>query len=167
MTMTQTEDDDLDKNQPRYPCPGCKYDCENEKSILCSYCNNWFHQECAKLSDKRFEDLGKCNSMKYKCKFCKIKKGNCSECNLSIQDECLEKIIYCISCKDWYCHGCLPLSSSQIEAYMTTDRPYFCRECSEDYYCPVCKDLCRDKCIFCSNCEKFYMPSAPSSQLGN
>ena len=153
--MIQTGSDNLDNNQPRYPCPCCKYDCENEKCILCSYCQNWFHQHCAKLSDKRFEILGKSPSLQYKCKFCKCKKGKCSQCNKLVQTQCLDKMIYCISCKDWYCHGCLTLSPSEIKSFMTTDLPYFCRECSEDYYCPVCKDICRDKCIFCTQCEQF------------
>ena len=155
MTMTQVLDEDLDNNQPRYPCPCCKYDCENEKCILCSYCFNWFHQHCAKLSDKRFDTLGKSLNLQFKCKFCKYKKGKCSECNISIQNARLDEIIYCISCKDWYCHGCLSLSPTQIKSYMTSDLPYFCHECSADYYCPVCKDLCRDKCIFCRQCEQF------------
>ena len=153
--MTHTGDVVIDQNQPRYPCPCCKYDCQNEKCILCSYCNNWFHQHCAKLSDKRFDTLGNSVNLRYKCKFCKCKKGKCALCNKVIQNECLDKIIYCISCKDWYCHGCLALSPSQINSYMTTDIPYFCCDCSADYYCPICKEICRDKCIFCKQCEQF------------
>ena len=37
----------------------------------------------------------------------------------------------------------------------TTDLPFFCCDCSIDYYCPICLDICRDKCIFCNHCEKF------------
>ena len=33
--------------------------------------------------------------------------------------------------------------------------PFFCCDCSVDYFCPICHDICRDKCIFCSLCEKF------------
>ena len=33
--------------------------------------------------------------------------------------------------------------------------PFFCCDCSIDYFCPICHDICRDKCIFCSQCKKF------------
>ena len=66
-------DDDHEINQPRFPCPCCKYDCVNQNCVLCDYCYNWFHQECAKLSDKRFNDLGRSDNLKYKCKFCSKK----------------------------------------------------------------------------------------------
>ena len=74
--MSIYTDDGHDKNQPRFPCPCCKYDCENEKCILCSYCYNWYHQECAKLSDNRFNLLGRSDNLKYKCKFCTKKVPN-------------------------------------------------------------------------------------------
>ena len=38
---------------------------------------------------------------------------------------------------------------------MYTDLPYFCKDCGVDNFCPVCNELCRNRCIFCSNCEKF------------
>ena len=38
---------------------------------------------------------------------------------------------------------------------MSTDLPFFCCDCSIDYYCPICKGICRDKCIFCDHCERF------------
>ena len=74
MTMLASIDENHDENQPRYPCPDCKIDCEDTKCILCFYCLNWFHQYCAKLSDKRFDALGNSSNLRFKCKFCKKKK---------------------------------------------------------------------------------------------
>ena len=141
-------------NQPNYPCPCCRYDCENFDCILCNYCNNWFHQSCAKISNKRFNLLTNSSSMKFKCKFCLTKKQKCSNCNKDVSAYQLKKL-YCVSCKDWYCKDCLPLSLDQIKTYMTTDLPYFCQDCSTDYFCPICSEICRDKCIFCNYCEQF------------
>ena len=145
---------DPDTNQPKYPCPCCKYDCENFDCILCNYCNNWFHQTCAKISNKRFNILANSAHLKFKCKFCLNKNKKCSNCTKTINSNSFKKL-YCVSCKDWYCKDCLPLSVDQINMYMTSDSPYFCRDCSNDYFCPICSDICRDKCIFCNYCEKF------------
>ena len=97
--MSTSTDDNHDSDQPRYPCPCCKYDCENEKCILCSYCSNWFHQECAKLSDKRFEFLGRSASAKYKCKYCSKKNAECFECCKTLDYPSSNNNIFCISCK--------------------------------------------------------------------
>ena len=69
MTTTHLCEENHDENQPRYPCPTCKFDCENENCILCDYCHNWFHKKCAKLSDKRFDLLSRSTCSKYKCKY--------------------------------------------------------------------------------------------------
>ena len=128
-----------------------------QKCILCDYCHNWFHQECARLSDKRFNILGRSANMKYKCKFCTKKNLKCFKCHKILNNSSSHKNIYCICCKDWFCHDCLSqtLSSNEINLYTTTDLPFFCRDCSIDYFCPICQDICRDKCIFCFHCEKF------------
>ena len=63
--------------------------------------------------------------------------------------------MYCVTCKDWFCSNCLHLSPDQLRTYATTDTPYFCRDCSKDHYCPICFDICRDKCLFCQHCERF------------
>ena len=147
--------DNHDLNQPRYPCPCCKTDCNDTKCILCDHCCNWFHQDCAKLSDKRFELLENSINLEYICKFCKIRNKTCSICNKNLEFNA--KKLYCLSCREWACHDCLTLtlSTEQIKQYNTTDLPYFCRDCSIDYFCPVCHELCRDRCIFCNHCEKF------------
>ena len=154
--MSILYDDDHDSNQPRFPCPCCKTDCGELNCIFCDECCNWFHQGCAKLSDKRFKLLGNSVNLNYKCKFCKSRTKKCSKCSKTLKNVS-EKKLYCISCKEWSCHDCLTLtlSTNQILKFTSTDLPYFCTDCSIDYYCPVCTHLCRDKCIFCQNCEKF------------
>ena len=77
----------------------------------------------------------------------------CSNCLITL-DTVNEKL-YCVSCKDWLCLDCLELPSDQLQNYTQTDLPFFCQDCSIDYYCPVCQMLCRDKCIYCDICEKF------------
>ena len=148
--------DSHDINQPRHPCPCCKYDCGDTNCIQCDHCNNWFHQECAKISDKRFHTLSTSTSHTFKCKFCASKKHKkCSECAISFSNVRLNKDLYCISCKDWFCHDCLSLPPDLLEKLLTTDLPYFCKECSLNFYCPICADLCRDKCIYCNCCDRF------------
>ena len=153
--MSSLLEEEHDINQPWYPCPCCKTDCDGVSCIFCDYCLNWFHQECAKLSDKRFDILGKSNNLYYKCKFCKIKNKKCSNCNITLEN--IDKKVFCISCKEWSCRDCLlmTLSADQIDQYITTDLPYFCCDCSIDNYCPACHQLCRDQCIFCNHCEHF------------
>ena len=102
--------DGHDINQPRHPCPCCKYDCGDTNCILCDHCHNWFHQECAKISDKRFLSLSNSSSQKFKCKFCTLKKHKkCFECTKPLSNVYLNKDLYCISCKDWFCCDCLSL----------------------------------------------------------
>ena len=149
-----TVNNEHDLNQPRYPCPCCRYDCDETNCILCDDCCNWFHQSCAKLSDKRMQHLGNSPNLKYKCKFCCKKKNKCASCCKNL-NETFNNKLYCVSCVDWFCQDCLKLSSNQFLSYKNTDLPYFCQDCSLDYFCPLCSEICRDKCIFCSYCEKF------------
>ena len=150
-------EDNHDKNQPRHPCPCCKYDCSNTNCISCDYCNNWFHQECAKISDKRFLSLSTSSNKTFKCKFCASKKHKkCSQCMILLPNTRLSnKNLYCISCKDWFCHDCLSLPPDLLDKFLSSDLPYFCKECSIDFYCPICLELCRDKCIYCTCCARF------------
>ena len=117
--------DDHDINQPRHPCPCCKYDCGDTNCISCDYCNNWFHQECAKISDKRFLSLSTSLNKTFKCKFCASKKHKkCSECEILLSNtRLLNKNLYCLSCKDWYCHDCLSLPPDLLETFLNTDLP--------------------------------------------
>ena len=95
--------------------------------------------------------------MKYKCKFCAKRNAKCFKCCKILNNPSSHENIYCVSCKDWFCHDCLcpTLSTDEVKLYTTTDLPFFCNDCSIDYYCPICQDICRDKCIFCNHCEKF------------
>ena len=155
MTMTiSMVNENHDISQPIYPCPCCRYDCGDTNCILCDYCNNWFHQSCAKISEKRFDYLKQSSNYKFKCKFCIMKKQNCFECNKLFSHH-RNKKLYCITCNDWFCSDCLRLPKTKIKEYMTTDLPYFCRDCSLDHYCPICYGICRDKVLFCQCCEKF------------
>ena len=144
-----TQNLDYNTDQPKYPCPNCKYDCDDEDCILYDYCMNWLHQKCANISDKRFRALSSSHHKKFKCKFCKMKNKNCAECGKMIRDNSQCKKLYCVSCKDWYCAQCLKLESEKVRLYLTTDTPYFCLDCSLDYFCPICSKICRDKCILC------------------
>ena len=92
--MTCSDEDYHDINQPRYPCPSCKYDCDDTNCIRCDFCINWFHQACAKLSNKRFKDLIQLPLKTFKCKFCKVRKNNCSDCNKDVSH--FEKILYIV-----------------------------------------------------------------------
>ena len=96
MTMSLLNEENIDVNQPRYPCPCCKTDCTDEKCIICSFCSNWFHQQCAKLSDKRFNVLGNNQNLHFKCKFCKLRSKKCATCKNSVDDT--PKKLYCVSC---------------------------------------------------------------------
>ena len=146
---------DSNYDQPRYPCPICKYDCDDDSCILCDFCTNWLHKNCANISDKRFRTLSLSQHIKYKCKFCKTRNKTCADCGANISHDRCEKL-YCVTCKDWYCAQCLNLEPNILKSYLTTDKPYFCQDCNLDYFCPICKKICRDKCILCSKCENFF-----------
>ena len=75
-------------------------------------------------------------------------------CYKTLNEQTINKL-YCVSCVDWFCQDCLRLSSDQLISFKNTDLPYFCKDCSLDYYCPLCSEICRDKCIFCCYCENF------------
>ena len=90
---------DPNTNQPKYPCPSCKYDCENFNCILCNCCNNWFHQTCAKISNKRFNLFSNSAHLKFKCKFCLSKQQKCSLCDKDVCKK-FSKKLYCVSCKN-------------------------------------------------------------------
>ena len=126
---------DPETNQPKYPCPSCKYDCENFDCILCNCCNNWFHQSCAKISNKRFKILSNSTRLKFKCKFCLSKNQKCSGCEKDVCKKSLKKL-YCVSCKDWFCKDCLPLSTHEIKEFMTTERPFFAKTATQIIFVP-------------------------------
>ena len=150
-----------DLNQPRYPCPCCRYDCDETNCILCDDCCNWFHQSCAKLSDKRMQHLGNSPNLKYKCKFCCKKKNKCASCCKNL-NETFNNKLYCVSCVDWFCQDCLKLSSNQFLSYKNTDLPYFCQDCSLDYFCPLCSENVETNVYFVVIAKNLSMPNASS-----
>ena len=119
ITVNAEKEYEPNTNQPKYPCPCCKYDCENFDCILCNYCNNWFRQTCATISNKRFNILSNSANLKFKCKFCSSKKQKCFGCEKDINKNTFKKL-YCVSCKDWYCKDCLALSTNEMKMLVNT-----------------------------------------------
>ena len=133
------------------PCPVCKVKCnEGTDRILCKTCHNWFHFECTNLSKTSFDKFMKNPNKTFLCKICKI-KTSCTKCtsNLKLPRES----IYCVGCLDKFCKSCLDLSIPQIHIICSSEKAYFCPECSVDHFCNVCKQLCVDGCIYCDNCH--------------
>ena len=64
------------------------------------------------------------------------KHKKCFDCTKPLSNVHLNKDLYCISCRDWFCCDCLSLPSDLLKKFLTTDLPFFCKECSIDFYVP-------------------------------
>ena len=139
------------------PCPLCMGFCmASENCILCDYCQNWFHQRCAKLSNTKFDALSESNAM-FKCSICE-KKKNCHTCG----DTQLNSLnsLYCVTCLENFCDSCNSLPNSLIHSFRTTDCPFYCSSCSLFYPCLVCGDHCfndsvHQPSINCDICQQW------------
>ena len=132
------------------PCPICKVKCnEGTERILCRTCKNWFHFECSNLSKSSYDKFLQDPNKMFLCKVCKIKTV-CTKCKCSLKSP--SESLYCVGCLNKCCRRCLDLTISQIKILKTTEKAYFCAECSVDHFCNVCDKLCVDGCIFCDNC---------------
>ena len=138
------------------PCALCMGFCfpDTEKCILCNFCMNWFHQDCAKLSNKRFNELT--NNSTFKCSIC-IDSKKCDTCESEQIDP--SNSLYCVTCLKVQCDDCSSFSSYQTHLLRSTDKPYYCITCSLDYPCLICKEHCYNDiihqpsimCDFCNN----------------
>ena len=127
--------------KPKFPCPKCCNYCDSDTNrISCDQCSNFFHLQCTKFTKKHFIMM-KRNGAKFICEICNS-KTHCDQCKINVSS-CL-KGIYCVNCLEFSCMGCVPLSNSEVHKFLTTKQPYFCNQCSECFYCPVCGKLCED-----------------------
>ena len=121
------------------PCAICMGFCStSDNSILCDFCQNWFHQRCAKLSNKKLNDLSNENAL-FKCSICAKDKSChiCGDTNLTSSNS-----LYCVTCLLNVCDSCNSLPNSLIHSFRTTDCPFYCSSCSLFYPCLVCGDHC-------------------------
>lgn len=150
--MTATSENQVSE----FPCCVCMGFClEDSNCILCDVCKNWFHRECVNLSHKKFSELSNDGNAKFTCTIC-IHNKHCEICDCGPTES--EKFIYCVTCLNHYCDGCIPILSDQIDIYRNTDKPYYCPTCSEVYPCKICSEHCfydsvRPPFINCSNCK--------------
>ena len=133
-------------------CPPCKSEClDGEDCILCDNCHNWFHFECTKLSKRAFNQFCQNENSLFICYICQNRtKRNCNICKERHTSQ--TNTLYCVGCLNSFCTSCLPLTDLQIYAFLNTEKPYFCNECSIDHYCSVCSAICNDGCIMCDSC---------------
>ena len=129
----------LENEEYTDPCPICMGFCTStDKSILCDYCQNWFHQRCEKISNVKFNSLSNENAL-FKCSLC-IKPKTCHSCGVTGLSP--ENSIYCVTCLEIVCDSCNSLPNSLIHSFRSTDCPFYCSSCSLFYPCLVCGDHC-------------------------
>ena len=139
--------------QRNCPCPICKVKCiEGTERILCKTCHNWFHFDCAGLSKTSYDKFLLDPNKMFLCKVCKIKM-HCINCNSSLKSP--RESIYCVGCLDKCCKSCLKQTVPDIQIFSSTEKAYFCHECTNDHFCNVCNKLCIDGCILCDSCHSW------------
>ena len=126
----------VDFKNSNYPCPSCKYNCdEGSNCICCDSCTNWYHIECAKISKRRFQYLVSHPNEKFKCKFCKINKC-CHSCNTITK-----KRTYCVNCEHVSCYTCASLPLGKFKEILASESPFYCKNCLEEHPCHICKKI--------------------------
>ena len=150
--MTSNEKRNIDpENTPPFSCFACKLNFElNYDKITCSECSKCYHISCSNLSKKKIRDIKNCQIPNFKCFYCKT-KNKCSRC---LRNDPLTSV-YCFNCDVLSCYICANISIEEVKKLNTSPKLYHCDECSSDYYCAVCKSLCRDGCIMCDVCKSW------------
>ena len=150
----------------KFPCTACMGFCmENTNCIRCAVCINWFHQKCAKISNKAFTNLKRnansnhsfVVSTTFVCRFC-IEPKCCHLCKNSQIN--VHSSLYCVTCRERICDDCNSFSSDQLRIFKETDEPYYCSYCSQLYPCKICKEQCYNDTIhapsiMCNCCQKW------------
>ena len=130
----------------------CKQTCvEGLNRILCSTCHNWFHFDCINISRKTIDRILISPDKKYTCQVCKT-KSKCCSCGCSL---ITLKPLYCLGCLQKFCQYCHQLDDSEFNTIVSSNKAYFCKECSIDHFCNECNLLCETGCIFCDSCHSW------------
>ena len=112
----------LENEEYTDPCPICMGFCSStDKSILCDYCQNWFHQRCEKISNVKFNSLSNENAL-FKCSLC-IKPKTCHSCGVTGLSP--ENSIYCVTCLEIVCEAPHGLNLATDNHFLRTYNIYF------------------------------------------
>ena len=152
----------MDDNMTDYnfPCTLCMGFCSpDDKSLLCHFCTNWFHQSCTKTSNKQFDKFSNTSEIHslFKCSIC-LKTTHCDICHSL--DTTTSNSLYCVTCLNVICDTCNPISSDQIHEFRSSTCPFYCSTCVRHYPCIVCNEHCYNDAlhqpsIHCDICNKW------------
>ena len=75
-------------SDPIFPCGTCKNDCpEGSRSIMCDYCESWFHSQCVDLDDDAYDTLMKIKRLRWFCEACDSKVEEVIEKSNSLEKQ--------------------------------------------------------------------------------
>ena len=74
---------------PVFPCGTCTRECEEKsRSIMCNYCEKWFHSQCVDLDDESYDFMmKKLKSLKWFCNACDVKVDEAIEKCISLEKQ--------------------------------------------------------------------------------
>ena len=153
--MTSYKDLDIEsKYTTSHSCYSCKSYLEaNSDIITCSECSKSYHISCSKLSNIKAQKIKNSPNLNFKCYYCK-EKNKCAKCSNYLRND-PSTCVYCFSCEVLSCYTCANIRVEEIKKFNTSPELYHCVECSTDYFCAVCKSLCKDGCIMCDICKSW------------
>ena len=113
-----------------YKCPKCrKFFSDNQNSICCDTCENWFHLRCSGLSRKEFKLHCEDSNKVFSCAFCINYK--CGKCFLPVFNHhnalCCENQ----NCETWYHLRCTDVSLHSYNNMSSSSELWFCKSCYE------------------------------------
>ena len=76
-------------DDPVFPCGTCTQECDDKKrSIMCNYCERWFHSQCVNLEDEVYDFMMKrLKSLKWFCEACDVKVDEAIEKSTSLEKQ--------------------------------------------------------------------------------
>lgn len=113
-------------------CPKCpRYVYDNQNSICCDECLNWFHLRCAGLSAKDFKLICKNPLSTFICNYCLHFK--CGKCCKPVFDG--QNALCCdvTDCSTWFHLKCTTVSLTDYQLFKNEkkDDLWFCKNCFE------------------------------------